>query len=383
MMKFFSISMLSCMTLLADQNASLHTFNRGDIIPLSDTSIQKEGVISPAYNASASVDLKQGVISGVALSLDASFLYWSATQEGLGFGSSGALVTANNGSIVSSPTSNGQILYMDADYEPAFKVGVGAVTQDWTLSAEYTWFHHQALISKDAPSTSFGVPVWVVNDMFEQTSNARQSLSGSHLKGWWDLKLDVADFTFSRPIYQGRYLTVTPFGGIRAAWIRQKINATLNMSPTIVTSPTSAPVISKNSSVSWAVGPRLGLESSILFPKGFRIQGDCSGSLLFSRYTIYHSETAATTTAVPSNIGYSFKGYKSVRPVVDAGIGLGWSSYFCSQKFHVDFLASYDFSLFFDQNVIRKFLDESIAGTGAPAGNLSFNGLTLKGQFDF
>ena len=354
---------------------------RGEALP--DGMYKEDMPLKAGYSAPASIELSKGVFSDVAMGFDASFIYWSASEEGLGYGSSAALVTANNGDVISVPTSNGRVFYINGGYSPGFKLGVSGTAKEWTLSGEYTWYRYSASQASNAPSTSFGTPVWVVNDMFQQTTTALQPLAGPHLDCSWKLKLDIADAVFSRPYYMGPNLVVVPFGGVRAVWIRQKMDANLTLASSTLSNPISGPVISKNSSVSWELGPRFGFDAQALFSNNFRFEGNLAGSILYSHYSVKHSENAASIGAIPSTVSFSFTGPNVVRTIFETGLGFGWGCYLQDRKYHFDIAANYDFSIYFDRNVIRKFLDEEVIGSGTPAGNLFLHGLTVRTKLDF
>jgi hypothetical protein len=202
--------------------------------------------------------------------------------------------------------------------------------------------------------------------------------------------LDLIDLVASRPFYQGRCVTVSPFAGLRSALIRQSMSVYLNEAATLFNGTAllgaapSQPLVSHNHSNSWSIGPRVGASSYCLFPQGFRLEGDMAASLLYTRYTsVKHSETVASTAFNPGPYHVAYTDYSCVRPAAEFGLGLGWGRYFSNNDFHLDLSADYDFMIFWSQNMMRKLLDDTLTGTGPAPSDLFLHGLTATARFDF
>ncbi len=117
-------------------------------------------------------------------------------------------------------------------YKSGFQVGLGlnmAGMDNWDLFAEYTWYRN----NRDNDTQKFSYDDLVV--------------------------------TLDRPFYLGKKLTANFACGLRALWIDN----------------TSGIYDQK----SWALGPRFGFESNWLLGAGFRIFGNVSESVLYTRYT--------------------------------------------------------------------------------------------------
>ena len=63
------------------------------------------------------------------------------------------------------------------------------------------------------------------------------------------------------------------------------------------------------------------------------------------------------------------------------GTGIGWGRYFSSKQWHVDFAATYDFQLFWDQNGMS--LPSDVASGNELSGNLYLQGFSFKAILDF
>lgn len=305
-----------------------------------------------AYNAPAAIN----VSCGWDFDVFGSFIYWHTSEEGLDM----AYVTPTHDA---TPVP-GAVSYQDFTYKPGFQVGIGFNTgyDDWAGWVEYTWLHQSETTAQTAPTLPGGAAgTWTGSDWFVAAATAPT------VSSTWKMHLDMLDAFFSRPYYQGTQLTVAPYAGIRALWIRQAFNVNLN------------PYASNNKSNSWAIGPTVGTKGHWMLGCGFRFDGNAAASLLYTQYTtIAWSEVnnaANKTTAGTTNYG-------TVRPVAQLGAGLGWGTYMYCQKYYFDLSARYDFNYFWNQNVMRPFASE-LVGRENDRGDLTLHGLTVTARFDF
>jgi hypothetical protein len=325
-----------------------------------------------AYNEPAAIDLRCGADVYTSLS----FIYWEAIQGGMDLAVPGQTDGA------SSAVGN-SVLFQDFQYKPGFQIGLGwtGMKDDWTLSAEYTWLHGQTSTSQGAPAIDVtaidGVAVsqpgvWIPSSWIPSANLAN---TADHISSKWHYKVDLLDVQMSRPFYSGTRLTFEPFFGLRGAWIRQHLDVTAT------TATTSRE--GDYSSTSRAVGPRVGLNGNWHLGVGFRFIGNAAASLLFTDYDVRQNVERISTTTLP--ISVKIEDHNEIRPNFDLGLGLGWSSYFSCRRFHWDLTATYDFSVFSQQNMMRYLADLSLENshTNGAASDLFLQGLTLQTQFEF
>lgn len=346
-----------------------------------------------AYNIPANYDLadrcdRWGWVTGFYI--DVSYTYWMAEQEGMSIASNGIFdATATPVADIVVFANETFELFQPTQFQSGFKIGAGWRWEDWDLSGEYTYVRNTTqlgtTLAPAASPASLGTGVWFVNPWFQQISvPGGQSLAGTAIASKWHLGVDIADFSLSRPYYQGPRVIVTPFGGIRAMWLRQTMEVDLTQITGDETSLPAQPLVSTNESDSWALGPRMGSEAWWLLPwYGLRLQGNFAASILFTRYTdLTHSEPAASTTFPVTTVNESYGEYNTVRPVLECGLGLGWGSYLFCHKYHLDLSADYDFTYLWNQNMMRTMLSDF--WDGIPANyDLHLHGLTVKARFDF
>lgn len=324
-----------------------------------------------AYNAPANIQVR----GSWDLYATASYLFWQAREENLELGLSTSTTAPD------AISSYSTVKYPKFAYRSGFKVGLGLQTDydNWDAFAEYTWYHTGSVNTKFNPASgSFIYPIQGAIQEPADFTSATQS---------WNLKMDLVDLSLARAYYSGTKLTVRPFFGARGAWIRQTLNTNYFDS-----SVNSDNTYMHSSSVSQAVGPRMGFESNWLTGYGFRLIGNASGDILYTRYDVKFDQTGPSTTAsqIQTKIDASHADYLRTHAALD--MGFGWGSYFNNNNWHIDFLAIYGFQVFWDQNMIRFFSQAAPIGgesspnfgkSFAPNGNLYIHGLTFNVKVDF
>ncbi len=303
------------------------------------------------YNSPARVDVRRSW----GLYVEGSFIYWQPKEEGLELGTDLDLTDFNNG------IDNGSIVNLSFPYKPGFKAGLGLHTSEdnWDLYAEYTWLyttHHKTAGGSQTPIQS---KWYVTNALF------------SSFAAKWRMHLDIGDLNLSRACYVGKSLVERPYLGGRGLWIRQ-----LYSQEGVTTFLGNAAAMHAKSR-SWALGPRIGVEMDWLFTTDLRLFGTASASLLYTKYTVLYK---CDSTVFGTPVAHIKNKISFARPNADIGIGLGWGTYFSNYNWHIDISASYDFQVFFNQNMMANLAFNSSDGD---TGNLYLQGLTATLRLDF
>ncbi len=369
--KMFSIyKKLSCLIALfvtasvfAQDYSDKESSNQAVQKPYDQGHAVTENQMMAGYNAPARID----VCGSWDIFVDGSFIYWQAKEKGLELGylsPSAANITAGH---------TGNVINMDFDYKPGFKVGLGMNFEhdNWNVYADYTRLHgtNTKSYAKANAADSF-VQGWMADGTDTYNTNF-----STH----WKLNYDMIDFELGRPFYNGKKLTVKPFFGVRGGWIKQQYSPVLTYDTgSTINYPTAGA-----GTRSWLVGPRAGFNTNWLLGKGFRFFGDFSASLLYQRFKLkYHYTSYAdyTTPAARFKDKFSY-----ITPNINFFAGFGWGTYFDHNNWHFDVLAGYEFENYWNQNYMRNMADRVLV-TGCPdtdAGDLSLSGLTVKMRFDF
>jgi hypothetical protein len=120
----------------------------------------------------------------------------------------------------------------------------------------------------------------------------------------------------------------------------------------------------------------------------FDFLGSLSGSLLASHFNIGRNESDVMNVRV-SFLTDSVRerdAYWALRPEAAITFGFGWSDCICrpTSVLHYGFSASYEAQVWWKQNMLFRFIDQTNAAMIAPTqGDLFFHGLTLDAFVDF
>lgn len=152
------------------------------------------------------------------------FLYWKANEDGLEYGTK----------IIASPligeSSNANMKLLDPhfNWDPGFCLGAAynfSALDGWTLQANWTHIHNHAHgnssaegIESQVGDVNTIISPWV-NLLFELRSGA------SHATAHWLLKYDTIDLDLEKSVCLNNRFLLTPFFGLRGAWIDQDYKA--------------------------------------------------------------------------------------------------------------------------------------------------------------
>lgn len=320
-----------------------------------------------------------------------SFTYWNVMQDGMDLALPGQASSISPlATPIQMPATNKEVLYQDDKFSPGFKFGLGwtGAADGWNIGAEYTWVRGSTKTSSDAEDpdkTSInGVAVhpegvWIPTSWFSGhfgDANATDSINSK-----WKYGIDIVDARISRPSYIGDNFVLEPTFGLRGLWIRQNMHIEAN---NLNAGLLNSSRVAHNKSHSWAVGPRAGFNGKWHLGAGLRFIGDATASLLYTNYDTAINVDPATSSQLP--VRFRIRNFDALRPNLDLSLGLGWGAYFNCRRFHLDFAATYDFSVFWQQNMMRYTADllaDQFAHPAAAPSNLYLQGLTIKAEFEF
>ena len=343
--------------------------------------------MASGYNAPSRIDVR----GSWDVYATGSFIFWQLSQDNMEV----ALAdTLSNTAYVTNTQINGDLVAMDFDYKPGFKVGLGLNYDhdNWDSYAEYTRIHTSNSRSTNGNTLASGAPAPLFPTFghpFVLPSNAYNTASEK-----WNCNLDIIDLDLGRVYYVGQQLTFRPFFGARSAFINQNVHAHyVNTSFTNAASPVEVPgvmdIYQRNHS--WSIGPRAGVNTMWAVGQGIRFFGNANADVLYTKYHLQNKTTFIATSTVGGIIVAGQNPFHvarervfALRTHMDFEMGLGWGSYFDNNNWHIDLSAAYGFQVFFDQNMFTGFVSSDMNGKLLqPHGNLYAQGLTATVRFDF
>jgi hypothetical protein len=318
--------------------------------------------MSSGYNAPAVIDF--GCFQDV-FSIWVSFLYWDASQSNMDIALKSPYTIRND--ACGNSFTKGKGLDMHTSYQPGFSVGLSHTFicfDDWDISAEYTHLHSQNSRSAVEPTDGFLYARWIQPNLI--SNNAV-----SCLHDCWELDFNILNVELGRRCYMGRRFIVRPYIGLAAAFIDQKFKGEMDI---LFPTPFTLHVVDKSDS--WALGPRIGVDGNWYLTRCFSIAGNIAGDILFTHYHINLNQYAIDNSTIFLD---SSDKVNTLRQELELYLGLRYEFLDCCYYFSLE--AGYDFQIWWNQNMIRWFNDNSFIC--APQGNLYLQGLRITFKVAF
>lgn len=359
-MRSLHLTTLSLITLITSSYALA---DGSDSIPSNP---QQPLKVMPTYTSPADVRVNRSWDAYVT----ANFTYWEALQDNMELGIESTPPTGQT-SIV------GKLLNNTGEYKPGFQVGLGfgSSYDGWNTELLYTWFNSTTTTHKSVETGTNHIlwPLW----LSPQSSTFRSASEK------WKVSLNSLDWILGRTSLIGKRLSLKPFFGLRAAWLNEQAHVNYYNA---VNQASPYNLLYSGKSNSWGIGPEIGISSRWLLGNGFKLYGDLETDILYTRYTSLvskeHKQIGAATATLRRDV--SQHDLSALRPHCDVEIGVTWGSYLYDKAMHLELLLGYDFQVFWDQNMFRKFVDDQAnASSLSSNGNLYLQGLTASVRFDF
>ena len=295
------------------------------------------------------------------------FLWMKPSEEGLEYA-----IEQDTTPAVNWPLKNGKIIGFSSgsqewDWTPGFRFGFGFYNafDSWNIDINWTYLRIKADSAVDFTGSNINLlPLFILPPGDFQNSSSR-----------WSGDFNTLDLMVGKPYHVSRYYVSNPLFGIRAAWIDQDYHVRYFISNV------KKNIWHKNDY--WGVGLRGAYEGDFLLGSGWFVYGKAAFSLLFGKFdTSQHSDIENFANDFKYMIEDSFY---CVQPNAELGIGLSWSKFFHKNQYKVCLKVGYELHHWWDQNQIRKFLDDysPVGNDTVSRGDLSFNGFMFGLHFDF
>lgn len=290
------------------------------------------------------------------------FLYWRVVPTDCW-----TILRAEN-AVLGTPVlgSEQKVLAFKMGYRPAFRVGIGKMLpcfDDWILNADYTWYHHN--FSKTFRASE---PAFLASTLAAGSPLVVPQYSSFQNKAHFNY--DILAMSIQRPNYFGQNVIISPFVGVK--WFHRKQTLQQNGLNAFTGLVDSVTALLKFSSV----GISGGLDGCWLLCWNLCLLAKADVGLLYAYERKFHQEVnfafAPTIPAFTVNLKHHDK---HLDILAKGGVGLGWGSYFCCNRYRVDLSATFDWM----NEVIKLAFSNGIMQSPSTM----FVGLTVRGQFDF
>jgi len=351
--------------------------------PGTQTNIQ--GRLQP-ISASASVD--EGWF------FDASFLYWNAKADGFNFVHKIKLDGINpNGAPTHLKASTRPHSPKFNEWDPGVQVGLGYIfpqREQWCT--RLSWTHLNTDSEGSASSNINNIPNEYLAPILIPFVIGTVA---DHASGHWSLHYNILDLELSRQFYVGKWLSVKPRLGLRAAWIDQDFHAKYHAF--FITNAGSFPFHTrfKCKQEFSGIGAKLGSDLQFYMTKAWSILGNLSTSLLWGSTELKEKTNgrvfADSTNSFPETIKLK-QTIDKLRANLEGQLGLQWQTYYHQGKYRFATSALYTFSYWFNQNQLTNqvvgfppTIDLSFPALEETTafGDLQLQGLNIQFEFDF
>lgn len=245
-------------------------------------------------------------------------------------------------------------------YRPGFRVGLGMVAHcfdNWIFNIDY-FRYHQAF-SKTMTTNFPNVLVSLLG--IGTVASAIRNHSLFHY--------DIIGLNMQRPNYLGQRVILSPFFGLK--WLKRNVEFSQNLIDFAEGSNRFRSTLKYTS-----IGLAAGLEGSWLLCWGLRLIGTADVALLYAYDRSLHQViTPAIIIPGVSPVVITKQHIKHLDIYAKGGLGIGWGSYLCCRRYHVNLGVTFDFM----DDVVK--LDDFSGGIGN--GTIALMGLSVRGQFDF
>ncbi len=306
--------------------------------------------------------------------------YWSAHQDGMEYAidtevTQPTVLNIENNRVFNQ-LAGAEYKHPSSKWDWGFKVGLGYCSpcDGWDVQLLWTWFHGRNHNEVDADTTDNHavLPLWT------NFANARGGvLFATDAEIHWKLKLNLIDLELGRDYWVSRYLSIRPFVGLRYASIRQHTSIEYNggsFAGPIGTTPGTQNAFNDFVDLQnnyRGAGLRAGLDSEWNFGCGWALWGNLAASIIYGRFSVDHDEIIRIANLSPHSIASvvdANESFRASRAILDMGLGVQWSTMFCSCKYGFTAMLGWESHMFFDQNQMwRVTRVDSIAQGGGPA----------------
>lgn len=188
-------------------------------------------------------------------------------------------------------------------------------------------------------------------------------------------RLDQICLNTGRELFVSRWVTLRPYFGLRADWLRQRLRTSYSG---VAATPDLIQATQQRNKW-WGIGIESGLNTQWSFCGGFSIYGNIATAIEYGLQKLSLSESASGGTGVVGSFGRS---YHICRPILDLQLGLGWDYNFCDDGFHFGLKLGWENHVYFNQSRFLSYGTVNYSDT-SHGGDLTYQGWTLHACFDF
>lgn len=298
--------------------------------------------------------------NGWDMQVSADALLWQLQEDGLTY----AVETTAAGLPVGADG-------VKQKYNWGFRVGL-----DWTIPHDNwdiaaTWTH--LISNRHGNSTAAAGNLLVKTQGYADAATVGYTAASAKYHN----RLDQICLNMGREFFISKWVTLRPFFGLRADWLRQRLRTSYGSSAAAISAGGLLPLNQSTNQNNkwWGIGIESGLNTQWSFCGGFSIYGNIATAIEYGLQKLALSESGAVTDSFS-------RSYHICRPVLDLQLGLGYDYDFCEDAYHFGLKLGWENHVYFNQSRFLSYNTVNYSDT-SHGGDLTYQGWTLHACFDF
>jgi hypothetical protein len=342
----------------------------------------EETASKTAYLPSSRPEVKKGV----NLYTQGDWLYWQASETGLGY----ALNQAGFSPSQPETMSVGQVASPSFDWKSGFRIGLGYNIPRDQWDVKLLWTACNGTGTDSQTSNSSVTPTIYPSLIHPNAYNDEDIFSCFSANSNLSIELNQLDLDMGRQFKIGKKLSFKPYIGIRNAWISQTYNVNyLDLYSYDEDTKTEFFVLDEYlthiTNDFWGIGMKGGFSTEWDLRWGLSLFSDFTTSLLYGLFDTSYSESFTLNDPEVEGVTLAeTNNFHAGRAVLDLQLGLRWGRLLNSDRLKLILQAGWEHHAFFSQGQILRFVDGRSWGNFVQTqSDLYFQGWTASASIYF
>lgn len=299
--------------------------------------------------------------------VDAEFLYLQAKEDGLDYLRYSRIPNAESPGV----TFKSHAAAPNFKWDGGFRFGAGYRNDEENYYSSLTWTYYRSKSKGHVEGPLRADKLYYISKRDTAQNNLPFDLVDSFTGGAsWRLEYNTIDWEFGTPICLNQRFVLTPFMGLRGAFIEQRFRNHISTLNGDFDTTRSEKV--KNSYYSGGVRAGFGLLVELC--EGFTLFGNASGSLQYGRFDVKDKIDSNAARFIANSSTRRCR----IRPNLESTVGLQWTTCLCESSY-LTLQLGYEMIYWFDQNQIPGQIQPDLTHSSG----LSLQGLQVAAIYDF
>lgn len=329
------------------------------------------GIAAILLQSFSTLSAQPTYMAGLNLDVSASYLYWGAQEDQLGFAIEDVFI------LIGGMESHATLRTFNPSWNSGVRLAAAVGTDCSDFSGKFAWTHFNTDSHASAITETPGVPSIVMTTIagFSNTGSPFLFAETADSRWWLNMNEYTADIGYHG--WATPQLNVVPYLGLYGATVNQRQYAAYTDVPF---DATTIDLSVFRLSDFWGVGPRLGTHVSLPLCWGLSLVSDIGGAYLIGKFNTTNVITA--TAGFEDRFADVLEKLCRIRPMVNGYVGFDWHSN-CFKCAEVYLGVGYEFQYWWRQwHSCSNILDGFLSGEGR-WGDLSVHGLVINAGVEF